>query len=470
MAGKVLLVDDVSTNRIILKVKLSAAYCNVIQAASVAEAQAVIAINRPDLILLSGRLATGSAARELMRAATEGTALSIPVVILTENQDKTFRIQALTDGVAEVITSPSQENFLLARLRSLLRAQQEADALPQHKIAVQALGFADPQSAFSPPAAITLITDDPGAGRRLTTALSPLLAHPLQVTDADQLRASRPAQRKDRPVSDLMIADLRGQTREDAVRRMTDFNAMVGGRNCPVLPLVAHTAQDVAATLLDIGARDVFFDDMRPEELALRIGVQLKQKHAHEQMRHQIKDSLQAAVTDPLTGLYNRRYALSFLKCLLSEKEHAERSFAVMVADLDHFKQINDTYGHGAGDQVLAHVAKTLTANLRAQDLVARIGGEEFLIITPDVTRRDAHRIAQELCGAISSMAPILPGQRRPIKVTTSIGVTIASPGHKTGMTSDIQTRSLLELADRALYTSKAEGRNTVTFSEKSAA
>lgn len=475
MAGKVLLVDDVSTNRIILKVKLSAAYFNVIQAASMADAQAVIVSDRPDLILVSGQLATWDAASRLWGAGVEqalpnAAVKDTPIVLLKENSDKSFRVNALKAGISEVISSPTQENFLLSRLRTLLRRQRQKDDLPGHKITEQALGFAEGQAAFNQPAQISLITDDTVSGRRLSTSLSPFLVHPVKIIGADALRKSAPGQGQPPPHPDLAIVDLRGTSREEAVRRLADFNAVVAGQNCPVLPLLEHDSEHVAATLLDIGACDVLFENMLPEELALRIKSQLEQKRAHEQLRHQIKDSLRAAVTDPLTGLHNRRYALSYLKCLLSDKKLAGRGFAVMVADLDHFKQINDTYGHGAGDKVLAHVAKTLSATLRAQDLVARIGGEEFLIITPDVSRHDAHRIARKLCEAVASMALILPGYRRPITVTTSIGVTIASPTHKTNANSDVKTRNLLELADRALYTSKAEGRNTVTFSEKSAA
>lgn len=475
MAGKVLLVDDVSTNRIILKVKLSAAYCNVIQAASIAEARAVIATDRPDLILVSGHLAAWDAAAQLAgkgpdTAPSGRPAFDIPIVLLTKVRDKAFRMKALGSGAAEVIGSPANETFLLARLRSLLRRQKQADDLPGYKITSQALGFAEGQTSFSLPALISLITDNPIAGRRLTAALGPFLAHRMQVAGVEQLRKPISAKAPSPHRSDLMIADLRGYKREDTVRRMADLNTMMAGQGCPVLPLLESGAEDMAATLLDIGAQDVLLEDMLPDEMALRINAQLDLKRAREQMRHQIKDSLKAAMTDPLTGLYNRRYALSFLKRLLSENDNAGRSFAVMVADLDHFKLINDTYGHGAGDQVLAHVAKTLSASLRAQDLVARIGGEEFLIITPDVTRQHAHRIAQDLCEAVASMALILPGHRRPITVTTSIGVTIASLASKSGINSDMETRNLLELADRALYTSKAEGRNTVTFSEKSAA
>ena len=255
------------------------------------------------------------------------------------------------------------------------------------------------------------------------------------------------------PHADMVIADMREATRENALRLVADLRASIGGRDCPILPLLAADADDLAATLLDMGASDILFDGISAEEMALRLSIQLDQKRATDQLRDQIRGSLQAAVTDPLTGLYNRRYALSYLKCMLTEDGNANRNFAVMVADLDHFKSINDTYGHAAGDTVLAQVASTLSDKLRAQDLVARIGGEEFLIIVPDTSRGEAHRIAKTLCQAVQTLELQLAETGMPIAVTISIGVTLASAAPQNGVNSESQTRTLLELAgSRALH------------------
>ena len=142
-------------------------------------------------------------------------------------------------------------------------------------------------------------------------------------------------------------------------------------------------------------------------------------------------------------------------------------AFAVMVADLDHFKQINDTHGHPAGDAVLSGVAALLRDNLRSEDMIARIGGEEFLIVIPDTSPSEARQTAGRLRRLIQR-TPFRAGPARdPVHVTISVGVTLFDPS----ATPDPPTaEALIEQADRALYGAKAEGRNTVTLSNRNAA
>ena len=470
MSGRILLVDDVSTSRIILKVKLSAAYYDVPQASGIDEAVACLEEVRPDLILISGRLVHNELSKTIARLKPDADGPATPIILMTDETDKSFRIKALRAGFDDVLSTPAQENYLLARLRSLLRQRHHTQDLRKHSVAARALGFAENQQGFSRPATITLVTDNPVSGLHLRNALSQVLPHKFHCIGAENLMGPEARLDGPRTQSDMLIADLREKSNDDGLRFIADLRASAIIQDCPVLPLVAKGSEDLGATLLDMGVCEVLFDESDPQETALRLSAQLDQKWASDTMRDQIKDSLQAAVTDPLTGLYNRRYALSYLKCLVSTEDRADQTFAVMVADLDHFKQINDSYGHAAGDMVLARVANTLCNHLHGKDLVARIGGEEFLIIIPETNRLSAHRIAQELCSAIQSMSLTLPGKATPISTTISIGVTLAKASQLSGANSDAQAHELLELADRALYKSKAEGRNMVTLSGRSAA
>ena len=139
-----------------------------------------------------------------------------------------------------------------------------------------------------------------------------------------------------------------------------------------------------------------------------------------------------------------------------------------MVADLDHFKLVNDRYGHAAGDAVLSRIADTLRANLGENDLIARLGGEEFLIVTPDTTCAEARQTAGHLRQIIQRTRIPVPGQDTPLQVTVSIGVAMAQAD--TENAGDLTVQDLLNEADRALYGSKADGRNTVTLSSRTAA
>jgi two-component system cell cycle response regulator len=159
-----------------------------------------------------------------------------------------------------------------------------------------------------------------------------------------------------------------------------------------------------------------------------------------------------------MTGLFNRRYALPALGRLLRGPKTPDAGFAVMMVDLDHFKAINDTYGHAAGDAVLIETAHRLRNNLRAQDLIARIGGEEFMVALPNTPREDADRVAARLCRQINAQPFKVGAGNAPILVTASIGVVVGEPENTASGQSDIDR--LIAQADKALYDAKHAGRN----------
>ena len=160
-----------------------------------------------------------------------------------------------------------------------------------------------------------------------------------------------------------------------------------------------------------------------------------------------------AALVDPLTGIANRR---SFLEEVvsLSKRQQAEgRSAVVVLADLDHFKSINDRFGHAAGDKVLQIFAKTAQASLRQNDLVGRLGGEEFTVVLADAGIDNAYLVADRLRNAFAVAAAVIDGQA--LHATASIGVSvIVDPSQ--------DLARLMTLADQALYLAKARGRNRV--------
>ncbi|WP_443069418.1 diguanylate cyclase [Sulfitobacter sp. HI0040] len=168
--------------------------------------------------------------------------------------------------------------------------------------------------------------------------------------------------------------------------------------------MIVQMAPDpgLAAHALDLGADDVMTDGFEPAELSLRLRNLMRRKQMDEQMRATVRTGAQAAIFDPLTGLHNRRYAMPHLQRIADHARATARPFAVMLADLDHFKRVNDRHGHAAGDAVLAETATRLRSNLRAMDMVARIGGEEFMIVMPGSTLKEASAAALRLCNDIS--------------------------------------------------------------------
>lgn len=209
----------------------------------------------------------------------------------------------------------------------------------------------------------------------------------------------------------------------------------------------------------DLGADDAVGPGVTAEELVLRTRGLLRRKRHFDQLRARMQDGLRLAMRDPLTGLYNRRYAVPQLASIADRARSEGSPFAVMVMDLDRFKQVNDVHGHAAGDQVLVEVAHRLTLNLRDSDVLARIGGEEFLAILPRTGMATARRVAERLCQMMDDQ-PIRLASGEELRVTVSIGVAVAG----TAGEDSFGVEGLVEQADIALLESKGAGRNQVTF------
>jgi diguanylate cyclase (GGDEF)-like protein len=176
-------------------------------------------------------------------------------------------------------------------------------------------------------------------------------------------------------------------------------------------------------------------------------------------LREALEEQTRLALTDSLTGLYNRRFLWDALQRQLAVSKRTGEPFCVILFDLDHFKAVNDAYGHALGDIVLAQIAAVLLRSIRASDLAARHGGEEFAILLPDTDMHAAAERAEEIRRALEAHE-IVHGSYR-IRVTASFGVAESEPG--------ADAASLLKAVDTAMYAAKAAGRNRVVLAPGSA-
>jgi two-component system cell cycle response regulator len=456
MTGKILIVDDLATNRIILKVKMASAFHETIQAADGQTALARARAEKPKLILLDMMLPdmSGTDVCRVLRA--DPATRHIPIIVITASADRRLRLDALAAGADDFLTKPVDEVTLLARIRSLLRASETEAELRLRAATAQALGLTESGRAMPDAAApqIALLGEDPGTLMMWRTALAPLMpgAGLDMMTPATALhRAADSAATS----HDLYLISAQDSP-EAALGVLSDLRARPQSRHAAMALVVPRGARAIGAVALDLGANDVLALPLDPEEVALRLSIQITRKRMADLLRRQMHDGLALAVIDPLTGLYNRRYAMPHLDRIAREAGARGGRYAVMLLDLDRFKTINETFGHGAGDRVLAGVAARLRDNLRPSDLVARIGGEEFLVVLADVGAEIAHRTAHRLCAAIDA-APPADG----IPVTASVGLAI---GH-----GPADAQNVLERADRALRLAKSAGRNQVTALDEAA-
>lgn len=453
MSGRILVVDALPTNRIIMRVKLSAAFYEVVQAASGEAAIAMMRQAQPDLVITAAELPDMSG-QDLCAALRKNPQTERPpvVVIHGENQEEE-KLESLRAGADDVLSRPVNDLVLLARLRSLLRARDAEAELLLREDTRRALGLFEEPATYEVPAQAWYISMDPLSDQ--TKAMVKTLE---QKSGAKIHAIPRVDALRDRkPDPDVIIVAEHSTGGSEGLPLISQFRASGPTRHAAMIYVAQSSLGREAASALDIGANDILPKAASVEELAIRIRKQVARKRANDQLRHNMRDGLKAAVTDSLTGLYNRRYTTQHLDRLAERSATKRRSYAIMLADLDFFKQVNDQYGHAAGDEVLRVFSQRLKDNLRAADLLSRWGGEEFLIAMPDTDIGAARASAQRICDMMARSPITLPDGQE-ITVTLSAGVAIGRAGQ------DVE--ALIAQADQALYTAKDRGRNQVVAQE----
>lgn len=454
MTGRILVVDDVATNRIVMKVKLAAACYSVLQADCGEAALRLARSERPDLILLDVMMPDMSGVSVCERLKSDPETADIPVILITALSDSDSKVDGLKRGADDYLTKPVDEVTLLARVRSLLRSSEIQRELRLREDSYAGLGFAEPTTGFDGPGKVALVAPDAATGMAWKRALGSVVGNPLEVLPREHALQTRV-----QAAPDLFVIAADLATRNEGLRLLSDLRSRPASRHAAVLMILPQGDTERGAVALDLGAGDILYDPFDIGELAVRIEMQLRRKSQSDRLRASVEAGLELAVTDSLTGLHNRRYALRRLDRMMMAPG---RGVAVMMLDLDHFKSVNDSFGHAAGDHVLAAVAKRLRNQLRPQDLLARLGGEEFLVAVQDVGSETALDCAERLRRAVGETPITGPGLDLPIPVTMSVGLAMTQTH---GETAD----ALLERADQALYGSKHEGRNQVTVSASAA-
>ncbi len=240
----------------------------------------------------------------------------------------------------------------------------------------------------------------------------------------------------------------------DGFKFLTMVNSRKELHDIPVLLLTSHEEMATKIKGLEQGASDYVTKPFSPEELLARVKVQLKIKTLQDNLKQSNQLLQKLSQTDPLTELYNRRHMMTTLESEFDRSNRISSPFALMMIDLDHFKRVNDTYGHQQGDKVLQSISWEIQEQLRPYDSAARFGGEEFALLLPETTLGEAVVVAERLRQRISNVQ--FTGPISGLKITASFGLA-AIPHKKINTTKD-----LIRLADEALYAAKHNGRNRV--------
>ncbi|MBR9652865.1 diguanylate cyclase [Thalassobius aquimarinus] len=448
-----------------MRIKLASAYYDVIQASNGTEALSIIDSEDPDLVMAGHTLSdmTGETFCQKIKASETGR--DRPVLLIMPASDRAALVSALRCGADQVLFDTVSDPLLFSQVRALIRGQYISGQSFLQDNSGPEFGFSEPTTPFLSTLRIAIVADDRSLARQWQNDLR--LPQQYKLSNHTPRSLMRDIEMRGAP--DILMVGIDGQIPECGLQLLAAFCANSRSASTKVLAVITAGEDAVAAEALDLGANDVLlngFTREEAEETMLRLTRLARRKHLADSMHSTVRNGLRAALIDPLTGLYNRRYAFPHLQKMAEEAAKASDPLAVMVADIDHFKQINDQHGHVAGDEILRRVTKRMAACLPGDALLARLGGEEFLIATPSTPGSEARQIARRLCDTIGNAPFNLPGATALIPVTISIGLSLGGGRTAQQTTSAMQ---LLEQADRALYGAKSDGRNQVMFSRPAA-
>ena len=450
MSARVLVVDDVAANVKLLEAKLSSEYFDVLSAYNGRTALQVADSELPDVILLDVMMPHMDGFEVCRRLKANPRTADVPVVMVTALSDVANRLRGLEVGADDFLTKPVNDIALFARVRSLARLKR---MMEEWRLREEICGrFADRDRAAaedSGPATILIVEEDRFAAGQM--------ADILRSVDHSVICAAAgvDAQTLLDGDTELVIVSL-SLPSCDPLRLVSQCRANEAFRQLPIL-LIAEDIDliRVAKGLVDLGANDYLIRPVDRQELLARTNTQIRRKRLQDRLQQNYQRGLSLVLTDPLTSLYVRRYGEAHLDELLERVNQDATSAAVLLFDVDHFKQVNDTHGHDAGDDVLRELAARTIKSVRSVDLTVRWGGEEFLVVMPETDLANAAAVAERLRAAVAKELFTVRSSGEKLAVTISVGVATAIAG------GDHRDR-LLKRADDALYSAKSAGRNRV--------
>jgi two-component system, cell cycle response regulator len=452
MTARVLVVDDVTANVKLLEARLSAEYFDVVTAMSGREALTICERAECDLVLLDVIMPDMDGFEVCRRLKTNPATHHIPVVMVTALDQPSDRVRGLEAGADDFLTKPTPELALIARVRSLARLKMVTDELRMRAVTSHEIGIESPAREAVADAGrggrVLIVDDRPSSYERSASTLA--TEHSVEI-EADPSEALFRAADGN---YDLVIVSL-GLESFDALRLCSQIRSLDRTRNVPILAVTEPEDNARMVRGLEIGVNDYLMRPIDKNELLARARSQVRKRRYTERLRDNVQISIEMAITDALTGLFNRRYMENHLGTLVEQASARGKPLAVMVLDIDYFKSINDTYGHDAGDDVLREFALRVKRSIRGIDLACRCGGEEFVIVMPETDMAVAAMVAERLRRRIASEPFVISQGARSIPVTLSIGI-----GALRGR--DDTAAALLKRADQALYRAKRDGRNRV--------
>ena len=451
MSARVLVIDDIIQNVKLLEAKLQNEYFDVITALSGKDALKILETDLPDIILLDVMMPEMDGFEVCRRIKSNPRTTHIPVIMVTALDQTSKRVEGLEAGADDFLSKPIKDLPLFARVRSLVRLKMLMDELRMREVTVENLKtievvkFPLQFNLAAQSTNILLIESSSSSAQRLSSYMDDFAKVDISdgnITDFNLCRY-------DLIMISLSLPDI------DGLRLCSQIKNCEETRHTPLIVLVDEDENDKMVQAMEIGVMDYLVRPVDKNELIARVKSQIRQKMYAESLRENMKRNMEMAITDSVTGLYNRYFLNNYLKNLLCPTNEDRDSVSIIMMDIDFFKKVNDTYGHMAGDEVLVEFAKRIIRNIRTIDLAVRYGGEEFIIIIPKSDATFVKLVAERIRARIEKIPFKISNHSVPIAITVSIGVSLSADKYMDGT-------SLMGSADEALYQAKETGRNKV--------
>jgi two-component system cell cycle response regulator len=452
MTARVLVVDDVPANVKLMEARLSAEYFDVTTAYSGADALAICERAECDIVLLDVMMPDMDGFEVCEKLKSNPATHHIPVVMVTALDQPADRVRGLEAGADDFLTKPVTDVALISRVRSLARLKMMTDELRMRAVTSKEIGIQSAEREAVTEAGrqgrVLIVDDRKSSYERMMKTLAS--EHTVAV-HADPNKALFHAAEGN---YDLLIVSL-GMQNFDGLRLCSQVRSLERTRSLPILAVAEADNNQQLVRGLEIGINDYLIRPIDKNEMLARVRTQIKKKRYTERLRDNVQMSIEMAITDALTGLFNRRYMETHLATLVEQASARGKPIAVLVVDIDYFKRVNDSHGHDAGDDVLHEFALRIRKAIRNIDLACRYGGEEFVIVMPETNMAVATMVAERLRRRIASEPFTVQNGARSLEITISIGIAALD-----GVGDN--AAAILKRADTALYRAKRDGRNRV--------
>ncbi|WP_378950808.1 PleD family two-component system response regulator [Mesorhizobium sp. ANAO-SY3R2] len=452
MTARILVVDDIAANVKLLEVRLLAEYFEVLTAYNGPDAIAACAAGKVDVVLLDVMMPGMDGFEVCRRLKADPATAHIPVVMVTALDHVSDRVRGLDAGADDFLTKPVNDLQLVTRVKSLVRLKVLTDELrlrasTTHHLGVdELLGRPDTTQGAMPK---VLLVDEQTSSAAHICALLDGAADVQIATDPQSGLFSAAEGAYECVIVSTGFSDF------DPLRLCSQLRSLDRTRSLPIILLVGEQDEHRIIRALELGINDYLTRPLAREELIARLRTQVRRKRYNDALRQSVAHSIEMAVTDGLTGLYNRRYLDGYLPRLVERAAARRRPLSLLITDIDRFKRINDTHGHDGGDAVLREFARRLNKCVRGMDLACRFGGEEFVIVMPDTDVAHAELVAERIRLEIAQTPFPVDEAGKTVPVTVSVGVSSLGPAGDT-------VAALMKRADLALYDAKVSGRNRV--------